>query len=205
MTAPETPRVARRPFWADVRFLLGIVLIVASILGVWFVVSAGRTTTPVLTAARTLVPGEVIAADDVRTVEVALGTAADAYIAAIDEGAVATRTIRSGELLPRSAVGEAADARTTTVVVRSTVDVPAVVETGSAVEVWAAPQVERGVFDAPRILVPDATVAAVVRDESMMGGGAAAVELVIPRADVAAVLGAISDGSALSVVPGAGR
>ena len=38
----------------------------------------------------------------------------------------------------------------------------------------------------------------------MMGGGAASLELVIPRADVAAMLSAMADESALSVVPTAG-
>jgi hypothetical protein len=37
-----------------------------------------------------------------------------------------------------------------------------------------------------------------------MGGGAASLELVIPRADVAAALAAMADGSALSVVPRVG-
>ena len=44
----------------------------------------------------------------------------------------------------------------------------------------------------------------VTRDDSMIGGGAAALELVIDRADVASTLSAIADGSALSVVPTGG-
>jgi hypothetical protein len=92
-------------------------------------------------------------------------------------------------------------------VVRSAVDVPASVEAGTVVEVWAAPMLERGDYDVPRILVADATVVSVTRDDSMIGGGSAALELVIPRADVAATLAAMADESALSVVPtaGAGR
>ena len=38
----------------------------------------------------------------------------------------------------------------------------------------------------------------------MLGGGQVSLELVIDRADVAAVLTALSDGSALSVVPSNG-
>ena len=69
---------------------------------------------------------------------------------------------------------------------------------------WEAPLIERGSYDVPRILVADATVVSVTRDDSMIGGGAASLEVVIPRADVAAVLGAMADESALSVVPTAG-
>ncbi len=105
---------------------------------------------------------------------------------------------------PEQRVGDAAGVRTTSVVLRSAVDVPGSVEAGSVVEVWAAPLLERGRYDVPRILVADATVVSVTRDDSMIGGGSAALEVVIPRADVAATLAAMADESALSVVPTAG-
>lgn len=206
MSALEAPHAHRRAFWSDLRFILGIVLIVASIAGVWFVVAAARHTVPVFAAARTIVPGEALAADDLRVVDVALGQVSEAYVGgdALAEGMVATRTIESGELIPQSAVGSDEDAKTTTVVLRSAVDVPASVEAGTLVEVWAAPLVERGTYDVPRILVADATVVSVTREDAVMGGGSAALEVVIPRADVAAALAAMSDESALSVVPTVG-
>jgi len=206
MTALEAGRHSRRAFWADARFLLGIVLIVASVAGVWFVVTSARQTAPVVAATRTIAPGEAVTAADVRTVDVALGQMGSSYLApdALRDGVVATRTIAEGELVPRGALGAAEDARTTSVVLRSAVDVPSAVTAGTVVEVWSAPLVERGVYDAPRILVADATVVSVTRDDSMMGGGAAALEVVIPRAEVAAVLTAIADESALSIVPTAG-
>jgi hypothetical protein len=207
MTATDHPRMRSRPFWGDARFLLGILLVAVSIAGVALVVAAARQTAPVLAAARTIVPGETVSADDFRTVEVALGASGAEYVAAgaLPEAAVATRTIAEGELVPAGAVGEAADARVTTVVVDTAVDVPATIEDGSRVELWFAPVVERGVFDTPRILVADATVASVSREDGVIGEAGAALELVIPRADVAATLAAIADGSALSVVPLAGR
>lgn len=206
MTAIEAPRLRSRAPWADVRFLLGLVLVIVSIAGVWFVVAAARQTAPVFAATRTIVPGETVSADDVQVVEIALGQVGDAYVApgALAKDAVATRTIAEGELVPATAIGAAAEARTTSVVLRSAVDVPASVGAGTVVEVWAAPALEHGEFDVPRILVPDATVVAVTRDTSMIGGGTASLELVIPRAEVAATLAAISSGAALSVVPATG-
>ncbi|WP_133545125.1 SAF domain-containing protein [Microbacterium sp. BK668] len=206
MTAIESPRPRPRAFWGDARFFLGILLIAASVAGVWFVVSAARQTVPVFAATRTIVPGEAVAEGDVRVVEVALGQLRDFYLTpgALDEGLVATRTVEAGELVPDSAVGAATAAATTTVVLRSAVDVPASVGAGSVVEVWEAPLVDRGSYDVPRILVPDATVVSVTRDDSVMGGAAASLEVVIPRADVAAVLAAMAAESALSIVPGGG-
>ncbi|MDY0909050.1 SAF domain-containing protein [Microbacterium sp. CFBP9034] len=206
MTAVEPAHTPRRAFWGDARFFLGILLVVASVAGVWFVVAAARQTSPVYAAARTIVPGEAITSEDLTPVDVALGQLGDVYLASGDlaEGIVATRTIESGELVPTAALGDAAQARTTHIVVHSTVDVPASVDAGTVVEVWSAPLVEHGEYDVPRILVADATVVSVTRDDSMMGGGAAALELVIPRADVAATLAAMADQSALSVVPTSG-
>ncbi|KAA9155689.1 hypothetical protein F6B41_09965 [Microbacterium lushaniae] len=207
MSAHDRPRVRSRPFWGDARFLLGVLLVVVSVAGVWLVVGAARQTVPVLAAARTIVPGETLGADDVRTVDVALGATGEAYVAPGDlpEAAVATRTISAGELVPAHAVGSGADARVTTVVVDTTVDVPAAIASGARVELWHAPALERGRYDTPRILVADATVAAVVREEGVIGQAGATIELVIPRADVAATLAALSGGSSLSVVPVAGR
>lgn len=196
-------RFARRPAWADLRFLAGIVMVVASVAGVWFVVSTARLTDPVFAAARALVPGEPITADDLAVVDVALGSASGAYVHADDalEGLVAARVIAAGELVPADALVPAPASTSTTVVVRSAADVPAAVTAGTVVELWAAPRLDQSRYDTPRILVADATVVSVSRDDSALASGSASVELVIPRADVPAALSAIADGAALSVIP----
>lgn len=206
MSITDPARTSRRAFWGDARFLLGILLIVSSVAGVWFVVSAARQTAPAFAAARTIVEGQPVVADDLREVDVSLGSLGDAYLApaAWTDGLVATRTVPAGELVPADALGAADSVRTTSLVVESSIDVPASVGTGDVVEVWGAPVQDAGTYDEPRILVADATVVSVERDDSVMGGGSAKLEVVIPRADVAAMLAALSDGSALSVVPAVG-
>lgn len=207
MSAMSTsPPRRSRAFRGDARFFIGILLVIASVIGVWFVVTSARQTVPVLAASRTIVAGESISAKELTVVEVALGAVGAVYLEpeGLTEGMIATRTIADGELVPASAVGEASASLTTTIVVRSAVDVPATVATGAVVELWSAPADDDGGFDVPRILIPDAVVVAVTRDESMMGGGSAMLELVIPRADVADALAAVAAGSALSVVPTGG-
>jgi len=203
MTPIEPPVRRARPLWADVRFLLGVVLIVVSVAGVWLVVAAARQTTPILVAARPLVPGHELGPRDLRVVEVALGAAASSYLSAgtAASGLVATRAVAEGELVPVDAVGDASAGSVTRVVLRSDVDVPASVAAGSTVEVWAAPLAETGGHAPPRILVADAVVASVTEPEGVMGGGAASVEVVIPRADAADVLAAVAEGDALAVLP----
>lgn len=205
--APATARSGRRAFWADARFVIGLLLVAASIAGVWFVVGAARQTTPVLAAAATLVPGQTITSSDVTVVEVALGQAQAAYLSpeALGDGLVALRPIEAGELLPTGGVGSPDLSDRTSVVVRSSVDVPADVVRGAAVELWESrPAAEPGAFQAPRILVADAVVAAVTRDDGVMASGRASLELVIDRARVSDVLAAIAAGSVLSAVPTTG-
>lgn len=178
-------------------------MIAVSVVGVWAVVTGARQTSPVFVAQATIVAGERIAPTDVAVVEAQLGSTAERYLGAAEplEGLVAQRTVAAGELVPTSAVGEATNM--TTVVVDSAAEVPVSVAAGTPVELWSAPATEDG-FDAPRILVPDAVVGAVTRDESVMAARGASIELVVGRADVADVLGAISSGAALSVVPSGG-
>lgn len=206
MSDQHAVRPRPRAFWADLRFLLGIVLVVASVGGVGLVVAVARQTVPVFAAARTLVPGEAVATEDLRVVEVALGALEEAYLspATLSPGAVTARTVPAGQLVPRDALVDAAALRTTTVVVRTATDLPAAVREGATVEVWSAPRLERGVFDAPRILVPAATVVSVTTEDSMLGGGGASVEVVIARAEVATTLAALAQGASLSVVPAVG-
>lgn len=206
MTTPDRSRTRPRAFWADARFFLGILLIAASVAAVWVIVSAARDTVPVLAAERTLVPGQVVAADDLRTVDVSLGELDGAYLAPGDlaDGLVAARTVAEGELVPITALQSADAARTTTVVVRSATEVPSSVGPGSVVEVWSAQPADQGAYETPRILVPDATVVEVTRDDGVVSSAAASLELVIPRADVAAALAAVAADAALSVVPTGG-
>lgn len=206
MTVQDPPRQRPRALWADLRFVIGALMVIASIAGVWMVVAAARQTTPAYAATRTIAPGQPVQAGDLRVVDVSLGSLETSYAAAENLGGdlVATRTIHAGELVPAEALGHAAAARVAAVVVRSATEVPAAVAEGSVVDVWAAPLSEDGSREAPRILVADATVAAVLRDESMLGGGAASVEVVIPRAHVSEVLAATSGEAVLSIVPAGG-
>lgn len=192
-----------RAFWADARFFVGIALVVASIAGVWFVVTSARTTVPVLAASRTLVAGEAVASGAVQVVQVSLGAVGAAYLtpAALDDALVATRTIGAGELVPLAALAPAASSRVTTVVVTSATEIPKSVTAGTVVEVWAAPRLERGAYGVPEILVADAIVRSVGEKAAVMGRPGVSLELVIARAEVASTLGAVAADWSFSIVP----
>ena len=164
---------ARRPFFGDLRFVIGVLLVLASVAGVWLLVSSSRQTAPVLQATRTVLPGDTLDSADLQVVEVGLGVAAETYLTpqALRSGAVATRTLTAGELVPRAAVGGADQLRTTSIVISSSTAVPVHVGPGTSVELWHAPPKEDGrTFEAPRILVGDAAVAEVAEEEGMLAG-----------------------------------
>ena len=192
-----------RAFWSDTRFFIGIALVVASIAGVWMVVTSARTTVPVLVASRTIVAGEGVSSGALQVVQVSLGAAGPAYLApgGLAEELVATRTIGAGELVPVGALAPAVSSRVTSVVVTSATEIPASVTTGSTVELWAAPRLERGEYGVPEILVADAVVQAVGENVSVMGRPGVSLELVIGRSEVSATLGAVASDWAFSIVP----
>ena len=195
---------SRRAFWGDIRFLVGIALVLLSIAAVWLIVAAADDASPVLRAHRTITQGEALTSDDFQVVEVGLGALADDYLApeGLEPGQVAARTIAEGELVPARALTAADHLRTTTVVIESGTGIPEDVQAGTAVEVWSAPLLEDGrTFDVPRILVADAVVREVRRPEGVLADTRTSLEVVIGRADVADVLAAVTGGATLSVVP----
>lgn len=195
---------SRRAFWGDVRFLVGIALVIISITGVWLIVSASDDAVPVLQANRTITEGEALSSSDFQVVEVGLGALADDYLGPQDlqPGQVASRTLEKGEIVPVSATTAATENRSTTIVIESSTGIPDDVTPGSVVEVWHAPPLDDGrSFDAPRILVSEVIVRSVVEDDGMLADAGTGVELVIDRADVADVLAAVTGGSSLSIVP----
>lgn len=195
-------RSARRS-WLDIRFLIGVILIVASIIGVWFVVMSARETTPVLAAAHALVPGQAVTASDVVEIEAHLGDASGSYLVPDDlaGGIVSTRVVAEGEIVPASAITGSDDAAQTTVVVRSALGVPADIEPGAQVELWAAPVVGPQEFGEPIVIAAAAIVADVREDEGVVTGTGATLELTVPREVVSQVLQHVAAGSALSAVP----
>ncbi|MEV7620363.1 SAF domain-containing protein [Microbacterium sp. NPDC089321] len=95
---------AHRRFYGDLRFVIGVLLVIASIAGVWLLVASSRQTSPVLQATRTVLPGETISSAELRVVDVGLGPVADEYLTpqSLDPGTVAVRTLSAGEIVPPS-------------------------------------------------------------------------------------------------------
>ncbi|WP_411699300.1 hypothetical protein [Conyzicola sp.] len=201
----RAPRPARKRFWFDPRFAIGVVLVAASVVGVVSIVGAADTSLLVYAAREPLTPGDRIDGDDLVATNVRLDGAAELYLLPSDlpdDGLVVTKPVADGELVPASAVGSMLGEQQTAIVLAVNGELAASVVAGSGVDVWSARQIGSGLFEAPAVIVSAATVVRLVdREGFVVDDGSAAIEVLVPRSQIARVLEAVANDDAISVVP----
>jgi len=199
---PTTPTKTR--FWFDPRFGLGLVLVVASIIGVSVVVAGSDRTVAVYAARVSLAVGDRLDTADLVETDVRLGAAGKLYLTPARipaDGLVVTRTVTAGELVPSNAVGTRAGEAVTSLVLELRGRLSTGLEAGSVVDVWSAGEVESGLFGPPAVLVGRAAIVRILEPTGLIqSGGGRAVEVLVPKDKVAAVLEAIANEDALSLV-----
>lgn len=198
----------RRPRWRDPRLIVGIVLVLASVLMGAVLVSRLSETTTVLVARSAIVPGDAIEAADLTAVDLRLGDQTGHYVGTLDavpDGAVATRAIEAGELVPMSALGQASDVPLRPVVIPVEAAVAESVVPGATVELWhTSPAADDGTAAQAELLVPDAVVRR-IDEGSSLGMRSMSVEVLVPGDSLDEVLEVLSEDERLDVigVPGA--
>lgn len=193
----------RRPRWKDPRLIVGIILVLSSVLMGSLLVSRLSATTPVLVARSTIVPGDRIEEGQLAVVELRLGEQEQLYVGspdAVPEGSVATRTVQAGELLPISALGQAADVPLRPVVIPVDATVAESVVPGAQVELWhTLPADTDGAGGEARMLVEDAVVRR-IDEGNALGMRSMAVEVLVSRDDVGPLLEVLGRGDRLDVI-----
>jgi hypothetical protein len=205
--AGTAPRLTR-PSWRDPRLLIGVLLVLASAAGVTALVGSLDRTTEVLAARTELTVGMELGPEDFSPVDVRLGSLEGSYLPAaggVPEGAVATRLVRAGELVPAAAVGtaDALDRKPVGLPVED--PLPAGTAAGARVDVWVAlPAAGTGQgarFEQPRLLLEAAEVAELSVDESVLGTAASSrVYVLVEDAVMPALLNALSNEAKIAVV-----
>jgi hypothetical protein len=188
----------------DPRLLIGVLLVVASVAGVYTVVTSADRSATVYLAREALLPGVRISPDDLVESGVKDDETAKLYLAPGDlpaAGLVVIRTVAAGELVPRSALGDPAGLRLTSVVVTVDGQLGAAVGPGSIVDLWAAAVEDGERIPTPDVIVPGAVVVRLLASESIVAGRqTTAVEVLVPRDRTARLLEALANGDAMSVV-----
>jgi hypothetical protein len=200
MLPGPTPRRVRPPRWLDLRLVLGVLLVLASVLLGARIVSAADATVPVWAVTGDLAAGTELTVDDLVAVDVRLDHAADAYLstATRPEGRTLVRAVREGELLPRTALEERVELVQLALPVQSGY-VPPGLERGQLVDVYAVADPAAGATSVAdgrvTLVVRQAPVQAISgRSEGALSTPTTAVQVVVAVAarDAADVLAAIA-------------
>lgn len=200
-----THSTARR---LDLRLIIGIAIVVITALAGFALVTAADNTTSVYAAAKSLTPGHVLHQSDLVLTDVKLGKSSTAYLSAneLTQGAVVTKAVGAGELVPMSAVGTAKQVATTNVVVQLDLPLSSDAVVGSNVDVWASMAAGQGVFGPPAVIISGAQIAHITEATGLAASsGGVRVEIVVPQSKVAALLESQANGDAISLVPSRGR
>lgn len=217
LPAPVANRL-RRPGWRDPRLLAGVAMVAGSVaLGSWVVQGAERTT-EVYVAREALTPGSDIDVSGLGVAEVRLGDVdVTRYVTVADglpQDVVALRVVAEGELVPRAALGSAAELDVRPVAIAVSVAPSEDLVAGSLVDLWEVPAEARSAADSagpsagPHELAPGLTVAQVRRpDGAFTTGGSTIVYVLVPTAILPAVLATVAGDGAVQLVhvPGSGR
>lgn len=141
LDVPQATRAAR-PGWRDPRLWIGVALVTGSVVAGARILSGADDMTQVWSASTDLVAGQTVGADDLEATRVRFGDDLDRerYLAVGEELPAAltlTRPLAAGELVPASALGEAADEDAVAVSIAVAAEhVPPDVVRGSRVDVW---------------------------------------------------------------------
>lgn len=198
------------PRWFDVRFLIGVVIVVVPIVIGAHVLAAADRYASVYVAGRALVPGEHLAASDLVVGRVRFDGQGTRYIAAgrPPVGYVVTRYVAAGELVPIAALTGTATTlaaeRLVTVPVGSG-HAPLNLLRGDVVDVYVTRKSAAGDKSLrPRLVIGAAPVESVSSSGALSSSGNVSVVVEVPAVRVGDVVRAI-EGGTLDVVrvPGA--
>lgn len=200
----------KRPSWKDPRLLVGVLLVLASVIGVISLVGSADKTTEVYAARDSIAVGEKLSQDNVVRAKVRLGETEEHYLtveSGLPEGLVAVQRIGKSQLVPRDSLGkvDALDRKPVTVTVEEGLPDQAVA--GTRVDVWVALPDARNGFSEPKLLLPGAEIAQVTPGSTALGSSRNTVLMVLVADNqMPALLGAQANQAKISVVwnPGGG-
>ena len=194
----------KKPSWKDPRLLVGLLLVLASVVGVVTLVGAADQTTDVYVAREAIAVGERLTADNTARAKVRLGELEEHYIsgeAGLPDGLVAVQRIGKDQLLPKESLGKPDELDRKPVAITIDEPLPAQALAGSRVDVWVAQPDTRNGFSEPSMLLPGAEIAQVTPGSTALGSSRSTVLMVLVSEDqMPKLLGAQANKAKISVV-----
>jgi hypothetical protein len=194
----------KKPSWKDPRLLVGILLVLASVVGVVSLVGAADQTTEAYATREPIAVGETLTAEKLHRVKVRLGEVEQHYLtpeSGLDTGLVAVQRIGKDQLLPRESVGQLDGLDRKPVAVTVEDNLPAQAVAGSRVDVWVALPDTRNGFSEPTLLLAGAEIAQITSGSTALGSSRLMVVMVlVPDAQMPKLLGAQANKAKIAVV-----
>lgn len=187
----------------DPRFIAGIALIIVSILLTTWIIQRSRGGEEVYQLLSPVAQGQPIEISKVSVVSAHTGSNAYLPVGEIPDGAIATRSLSAGELLPKDAVSTAAEQDRRQVVINVATKIPSSVGVGSQVEVWSidASTPLQTEDTEPTLIAASAIILNISEPDTTMIERAQAVEISVTETDLTKVLAATGTTGALVIVP----
>ncbi|HEY8700401.1 MAG TPA: hypothetical protein VIM08_05465 [Arthrobacter sp.] len=200
----------KRPSWKDPRLLIGVLLVLASVVGVTSLVGGADHTTEIYAAKDAIAVGEKLTPDNVVRAKVRLGETEQHYVtveSGLPEGMVAVQRIGKNQLVPRESLGKVDALNRKPVAVAIEESLPPQAVAGTRVDVWVALPDARNGFSEPKLLLPGAEIAQVTSGSTTLGSSRDTLVMVlVADSQMPALLGAQANQAKISVVwnPGGG-
>jgi len=202
----------KKPSWKDPKLIVGVLLVLASVVGVTSLVGAADQTAEAYTAREAIAVGETLTVDKLNRVKVRLGDLEQHYLTpatGVADGLVAAQRIGKDQLVPRGSFGQADGLDRKPVAVTIDEALPAQAVAGSRVDVWVALPDTRNGFSQPTLLLPGAEIAQITPGSTALGSARSTVVMVlVADTQMPDLLGAQANKAKISVVwnpGGAGR
>lgn len=200
----------KAPSWKDPRLMVGVLLVLASVVGVISLVGSADQTTEVYAAKDSIAVGERLTTESVVRAKVRLGETEEHYItveAGLPEGLVAVQRIGKSQLVPKESLAsvDALDRKPVAVTIDEALPPQAVA--GTRVDVWVAAPDARNGFSEPHLLLRGAEIAQLTDGSTALGSSRSTVVMVlVADSQMPALLGAQANQAKISVVwnPGGG-
>ena len=174
--------------------MVGLLLVLGSVVLGTRVVAAADESVLVWAAAADLPAGTTLTSADIRLVGVRLDDGVDRYVGTAGEspaGRTLAAPISAGELLPVSALAQAAVNQRLVTLPVDALHLPPGLGRGEQVDIYVTPQPEEG--GDPALVLPAAVVSDVVA-EAGFAAGQTAVVVEVDAADAGVVVGAVRSG-----------
>lgn len=187
-SSPE-PRRISTPSWLDLRLVLGLVLVLASVVIGATLVSRASDTRAAVTATRDLAAGTILRRDDLSVTQVKVDNE-KVYLGKVEDavGKTLGRAVSAHELVPAAAVARIA--ALTKLIVPLAAGAAPTLHDGERIEVWLS-----SASCASVVLLPDVTVQEVRTDTSgsfTNGTGGQDVVLSVPQTQAGRVVAALA-------------